>query len=156
MSLAQELKLHKGFATPGHEALLSIYFTAALIKKFAVDFLKPYGLTDVQLNLMMLLKYQAQPGQGLSQAELSDMMLVNRPNITSLIDRMEAAGYVLRTDIADRRFNMIKLTRKGRNVLSRVEPHYAREVERIASVLNPNDQIHLIALLETMRKRIRP
>ncbi len=155
MSLAEELKLNKGFATPGHEALLSIYFTAAQIKKFAVDFLKPYGLTDVQLNLMMLIQYQAESGEGLSQADLSAMMLVNRPNITSLIDRMETAGLVLRTDIADRRFNMIKLTRKGRNLLRRVEPHYAREVARMASALNPDEQMRLMALLETLRKRIR-
>lgn len=155
MSLAKELKLRRGFATAGHEALLNIYFTAACLKKHAVSFLEPFGLTDVQLNLMMLLRYQPDPGEGLSQADLSDMMLVNRPNITSLIDRMERAGLVQRTAVTDRRFNMIKLTRKGRSLLDRVEPRYAREVMGPISALSEPDQKRLIRLLETIRGPLR-
>jgi len=155
MSLARELNLRHGFATAGHEALLNIYFTATCLRKYAVGFLEPFGLTDVQLNLMMLLRHQTRPGEGLSQTDLSEMMLVNRPNITSLINRMERDGLVQRTATIDRRFNIIKLTRRGRTLLDRVEPHYARQVQRIISALSESDQQRLINLLETIRLTLR-
>lgn len=155
MPLAQELNLRRGFATVGHEALLNIYFTAACLRKFAVLFLEPFGLTDVQLNLMMLLRHQSRPGEGLSQADLSEMMLVNRPNITSLVNRMERDGLVRRTTTTDRRFNIIKLTRRGRSLLDRVEPRYAREVSRVISTLSQTDRRRLIGLLETIRRTLR-
>lgn len=118
-------------------------------------FLEPFGLTDVQLNLMMLLRHQSRPGEGLSQADLSEMMLVNRPNITSLINRMERDGLVQRTATTDRRFNIIKLTRRGRSLLDRVEPRYAREVSRVISTISETDQRRLIGLLETIRRTLR-
>ena len=89
MSLNEELQLHAPIATTGHEALLNIYFTSTLIRKRGTEFLRAFGLTEVQINVMMLLGHQAQRNEGLSQARLSDMMLVNRANITGLIDRME-------------------------------------------------------------------
>src|SRR4030043_335836 len=112
MALEEELKLKKGFDILGHEALLNIYYTANLLKKRADVLFRVSGLTDVQYNVMALLTYQAGEGGGLSQAQLSDMMLVNRANITTLIDRMEKAGLVIRTSASDRRTNIIKLTAK--------------------------------------------
>ena len=111
MSLEFELCLRRPFALLAHEALLNIYYSASCIKKKAGEFLRPFVLTDVQFNLMMLLKYQVDKDEGLSQAQLSSMMLVNRANITSLIDRMEKAGLAIRTPApSDRRSNIVKLT----------------------------------------------
>lgn len=153
MSLKEELHLKKGFASVGHEALLNIYFTSTCIKKRATEFLRGFGLTDVQLNLMMLLHHQG-GGEGLSQAQLSEMMLVNRANITSLIDRMESASLVRRTAAEDRRFNIIKLTGKGLRLLEKVEPLYAKEVSRVVSVLSAGEQKKLISILERVRSSI--
>ena len=89
MALEQELGLRKPIKLLAHRALLNIYYTASCLKKRADEFFRGFGLTDVQFNVMMLLQYQSGPEGGLSQAQLSDMMLVNRANVTSLIDRME-------------------------------------------------------------------
>ncbi len=156
MSLKEELGLNKSFATVGHEALLNIYFTSTCIKKHSVEFLRQFGLTDVQLNLMMMLGHQSSRGGGLSQAQLSDMMLVNRANITTLVDRMEKAGYVVRTPaVGDRRTNIIKLTRRGKGLLAKVEPLYGEQVKRIMSVLKSSEQKKLIQLLEKVRANIK-
>jgi hypothetical protein len=61
MSLEFELNLRKPVTLLAHEALLNTYYTASCLKKKAGDFLRPFGLTDVQFNLMMLLKYQSGP-----------------------------------------------------------------------------------------------
>jgi len=155
VGLKQELKLNEPFKLKGHEPLLNIYFTATCIKKHAVEFLRPFGLTDVQLNLMLLLKHQVKEGKGLSQARLSDMMLVNRANITSLIDRMEQKGFVRRTAAEDdRRYNIIMLNAKGKKLIEKVEPLYAKEVTKTMAVLNEAEQTKIMKMLEKIRTNI--
>jgi DNA-binding MarR family transcriptional regulator len=138
-----------------HEALLNTYYTASCLRKKAGHFLNQFGLTDVQFNLMMLLKHQSSAEGGLSQAQLSSMMLVNRANITALIDRMEKSDLVERTSIPmDRRYNIIKLTEHGKKLLLKIEPLYAQEVDRIMDVLLESEQKRLISMLEKIRSNI--
>jgi DNA-binding MarR family transcriptional regulator len=118
-------------------------------------FFHQFGLTDVQFNVIMLLAYQSGSQEGLSQAQLSDMMLVNRANITSLIDRMEKAGLVTRTaEPDDRRYNIVKMTAKGKKVFAKVEPLYQRQVQEIMTSLKPAEQKKLAAMLEKIRRKI--
>lgn len=155
MSLNDELCLRKPVALLAHEALLNIYYTASCLRKKASEFLRPFGLTDVQFNLMMLLEYQSGREEGLSQAQLSKMMLVNRANVTSLIDRMEKANFVVRTPAPfDRRSNIVKLTGRGRTLLAKIETLYTKEVKRIMAVLKQAEQKTLIAMLEKIRGNI--
>lgn len=155
MSLDRELCLKKPFTLLAHEALLNIYFSASCLKKKAGEFLRPFGLTDVQFNLMMLLKYQTDKDKGLSQARLSSMMLVNRANITSLIDRMEKSSLVVRTSApSDRRTNIVKLTERGMGLLDKIEPLYIKEVKSIMAVLTQDDQKTVIKMLEKIRGNI--
>ena len=164
MALKEELGLKKDFASPAHEALLSIYYTASIMKKRADDFFGKFGLTDVQFNMMNLLYYESgkahstSSGQegGLSQSQISDMMLVNRANITSLVDRMEKAELVSRTAHAnDRRYNIIKLTSKGKNLYTKVEPHYLKQVKEAMAPLDAAELKRLAGMLEKVRKTLR-
>jgi DNA-binding MarR family transcriptional regulator len=156
MPLEQELGLRKGFETGEHEALLNIYYTASLLKKKADVFFHQFGLTDVQFNVMMLLAYQSGSQQGLSQAQLSDMMLVNRANITSLIDRMEKAGLVTRTaEPGDRRYNIVKMTAKGKKIFAKVEPSYLEQVRKIMASLDAAELKRITGMLEKVRRTLR-
>ena len=156
MALKEELGLKEDFASPAHEALLSIYYTASIMKKRADDFFGKFGLTDVQFNLLNLLYYESGKEGGLSQAQISDMMLVNRANITSLVDRMEKAELVTRTAHAnDRRYNIIKLTSKGRNLYTKVEPHYLEQVKKAMSPLDAVELKRLAGMLEKVRRTLR-
>jgi DNA-binding MarR family transcriptional regulator len=155
VSLEVELGLSKPVVLLAHKALLSTYYTASRLRKTAGEFLRPFGLTDVQFNLMMLLRHQSGPGGGLNQAQLSHMMLVNRANITSLVDRMEKAGLVTRTAAAsDRRYNIIRLTGRAKELLAKIEPLYADEVRKIMAALLEAEQKELIAMLEKIRGNI--
>ena len=156
MKLEKELGLKAGIKVTEHEALLNIYFTGDLLKKRAREFFSQYGITDVQFNLMELLYYQAEEKTGLTQAELSRMLLVNRSNVTSLIDRMEKAKLVIRVDVpGDRRYNAIRLTNKGRKMIEDVEDKYMDEVRRVMAVLGRSEMDALIRALELIRQNIR-
>jgi MarR family 2-MHQ and catechol resistance regulon transcriptional repressor len=136
--------------------LLSIYYTAARLRKRVAEFLRPYGLTDVQFNLLMILQHQSGSNSGLSQAQISTMMLVNRADITSLIDRMEKAGLVARTAHSnDRRFNIIKPTGKGEKLFAKVESSYLEQVHKSMSSLNESELKKLMTMLEKVRETLR-
>lgn len=155
MSLGDELGLRKPIALLPHEAVLNIYYTASCLKKRADEFFRTFGLTDVQFNVMMLLHHQSGPEEGLSQARLSDMMLVNRANTTALIDRMEKSGLVVRTAAPDdRRYNIVKLTSRGKKLFARVEPLYAKQFQEIMSALKESEQKVLIRILESIRSKL--
>lgn len=152
MTLARELGLRRDIRVLEHETILNIYYTAAQVKKRATEFFWRYGLTDVQFNVMMLLIYQTENRGGLTQAQLGNMMLVNRANITSLIDRMERDGLVVRTAAAgDRRSNLIKMTNKGKKLFKTVEPFYAQQVRQVMSTASAAEQRRLIESLERIR-----
>lgn len=155
MSLEQELGLKKDIAFLQHRSLLNIYYTASCLKKRADEFFRPFKLTDVQFNLMMLLFYQSGKAEGLSQASLSGMMLVNRANITSLVDRMEKGGFVVRTDSPDdRRSKIVKLTAKGQKLIAKIEPLYAAEVKKTMNCLKETEQKTLVKILGNLRESI--
>ena len=152
MSLEKELGLKKGFSELPHEALLNIYYTANLIKKKSADFFRSRNTTDVQFNVLALLYHHSGKRKGLTQVELSRMLLVNRANITSLIDRMEKARLVKRFDVpGDRRYNIVCLTDHGNELLLDIEKDYIREVKRIMKPLNQPEMKGLIRLLERLR-----
>lgn len=155
MSLSQELKLKKPFGLLYHEAALNIYYTASCMKKQAGVFFNQFGLTDVQFNVLMLLQHQDESGEGLTQAQLSEMLLVNKANVTSLIDRMEKADLVARkSDPNDRRINMIRLTKKGKELVEKIDPLYGKEMQRVMSVISSSEQEQLISLLERIRSKV--
>ena len=140
MGLQNELGHKHPFASKEHEALLSIYFTANRLKRRATDFFKDHELTDVQFNVLSLLKHEAGEQGGLTQVELSCMLLVNRANITSIVDRMENAGLIMRTPTADdRRYNLVKLTSRGYELLEATEGDYLGAVHEVMSVLEENE-----------------
>lgn len=158
MALKDELGLKHGYAEPAHEALLNIYYTASMMKKRADVFFSRHGLTDVQFNLLSLL-YRESPGapgaEGLSQAQISDMMLVNRANITSLVDRTEKTGLVRRTAHRnDRRCNIVTLTAKGRTLYEKVEPVYLQKVRDVMASLSMRELRDLADALGKIRGRL--
>jgi len=80
------------------------------------------------------------------------MLLVNRSNVTGLVDRMEQAGWVERLDDpADRRVKRIRLTAAGRKLLDRVDAVYIRKVEAVIRPLSAREQSELCRLLEKVR-----
>ncbi len=101
-------------------------------------FFRPLGLTEVQFNVLNVL---AHAEEGMSQRELSDILVVDRSNITTLLDRMEKAGWVKRTDHpTDRRVYCVTLTAAGRKLHSRTHPLYLQAIENIVADI-PDAQI---------------
>jgi DNA-binding MarR family transcriptional regulator len=113
----------------GSDLIAAVMATADAFLRESQRLFRPYGLTGAQYNVLNVLEGAA---QGMSQRELSEVLVVDRSNVTGLLDRMEKAGWVKRADDpADRRVYRVSLTPAGRKLWAKVHPRY---VERVAEV----------------------
>jgi DNA-binding MarR family transcriptional regulator len=153
MRLQQELRLKQPLASVNHEALLSLVRTSSLMQKLSDRFFSRFGLTDVQFNILMILKEHRRAG--LSQQELSEHLIVTKSNVVGLVDRLERSGYVTRrAHPSDRRFNQIVLTSKGTQLESKIERLYFKEVDRMMNVLSASEKRSVIRAMERIRDYI--
>jgi len=129
-----------------------IVATADLFLRESTRLFRPHGLTASQFNVLNLLGLHAE-ASGSSQRELADMLVVDRSNVTGLIDRMESAGWVRRTDDpVDRRVYRVKLTASGRRLWTKVAPGYAEVVRQVTARLNERNMGEAVELLATLRE----
>ncbi|MCX8036373.1 MAG: MarR family transcriptional regulator [Candidatus Sumerlaeia bacterium] len=155
MSLQHELSLPYPFESAPHEALLNIVMTGEQLSKEADRILRPFDLTNTQFNVLMLLRYQSPRGE-MSQTALGNMLVVNRSNVTGLVDRMQKAGWVVRTgDPDDRRVNLVRLTPAGRRLLERAEKAYFARIESILSTMPAAEIAEMCRRLERVRAALR-
>ena len=155
MGLYHELSYKKPFKFQVEETLLSIVHTGNLLSKDGQRLLRPLGLTDAQFNVLMLLEHHCDEGR-LSQTKLGKMLLVNRSNVTGLVDRMEKAGLVRRVaDREDRRVNQLEMTEAGGRVLEKAYKEYFSRIEDIMSTLSGKEQNNLSEMLEKVRRQLR-
>lgn len=153
MRLHRELKLKQPLASVNHEALLSLVRTSSLMQKLSDRFFSRFGLTDVQFNILMILKEYG--SAGLSQQQLSEHLIVTKSNVVGLIDRLERSGYVKRmSHPSDRRFNQIVLTKKGEQLELRIEELYFTEVDKMMNALSGLQKRAVIRAMERIREYI--
>lgn len=116
---------------------------------------RPAGLSDAQFNVLNIL---AQKEGDLSQSELSEILVVDRSNITGLLDRMEKSGWVMRQVASgDRRKYHVQLTAEGRKLWRRIYPKYEEAVVtavRTVGIENAKRTIDTLARLEQAAKAI--
>lgn len=116
-------------ADAGYELVSAVMATADIFLRESQRLFKPHGLSGAQYNLLNVI---ARADGGLSQRELSDRLVVDRSNVTGLIDRMEKAGWVRRTDVpGDRRVYRVVLTNAGRKLWEEVTPLYRSAVAHV-------------------------
>lgn len=129
-----------------------IVATADLFLRESTRLFRPHGLTAPQFNVLNLLGLHAEEA-GYSQRELADLLVVDRSNVTGLIDRMETAGWVRRADDpADRRVYRVKLTASGKRLWVKVAPGYADVVRQVTARLDERRMRDALELLATLRE----
>jgi DNA-binding MarR family transcriptional regulator len=107
-------------APPEQDAFVALQRAAARLMDGVADLLKPYGLRPAQYNVLRILR-GAQPEE-LSCREVAGRMMTREPDLTRLLDRLEAAGLVRRArKDADRRVVRVSITPSGLDLLARLD-----------------------------------
>ena len=117
--------------------------------------MKPHGVTRAQWwALAQLTRHD--PAGGMTQAELARLLGLGKVATGGMIDRLEAAGLVVRkADPADRRINRVHVTARGSRLLERMVA-VGRDLNR--SVLRGISKEDLEAtdrVLTALRQRMR-
>lgn len=87
----------------------------------------------------------------LSQRDIGAKLLKSGGNITLVIDNLEKHGYVTRRRCeTDRRLTFVELTPAGRTLIERVFPRHLAAIVHEMSVLSPDEQRTLGALLRKL------
>lgn len=134
----------------GYELVTAVLATADAFLRESQRLFRPYGLSGAQYNLLNVV---AETEDGVSQRELSDRLVVDRSNITGLLDRMEAAGWVQRRDHpGDRRAYRVQLTAAGRSLWREVTPHYLAVVAQVTRGVTRSRQSEMVATLRQLEK----
>lgn len=134
------------------QAIASILTTGYLISDRLNDMLKPFGISEQQLNVLFILKKQ--PGQTCNLFEVQAQMMHKMSNATRLVEKLRLKGLVTRdTGKENRRTVDITITKKGLAFLEKVE-YKLKESHRplYESKLCEEEYKRLADLLDKFRK----
>ena len=150
--LRDEIRQQRPFTSAEQEAHLSIVRTASVLIAGLEQVLKPAGLSLAQYHVLRILR-GAEP-DGLCRNDVRDRMLTRMPDMTRLLDRMEASGLVSRTrDTEDRRLVTTRITAKGTRLLKQLADAVAAEHRRRLGHVGRRQLQTLIDLLGVIRER---
>lgn len=97
----------------------------------------------------VLLELSRDTDSGLRQYEIGERILLNKHNLSRLIDRLESNGLVKRQACnVDGRGNIIKITKKGLQLKQEVWPVYAKAIQKL--IAEPLTVTQIQALAEIM------
>lgn len=139
--------------SPRARLIGEILATADLFLRESHRLLRPHGLTAAQFNVLNIL---GRSDAGISQRELSDRLVVDRSNVTGLLDRLAKAGWVRRSDDPmDRRVYRVTLTPAGRRLWRQVSPRYDAMVAQVVGGVNEKTIAQALGLLSRLQAGAR-
>ena len=153
-ALREELKQTRPFHSPAHEALLSVVRTAAVVQRLMAQVVEPSGITLQQYNVLRILRGAG--GAGLPTLAIRDRMIEEAAGITRLLDKLDAAGFVLRErSTPDRRQVLCQITPSGLALLSALDAPIDATTDAAFATLDEAESATLIDLLGAVRAACR-
>lgn len=105
-----------------------------------------FGLSHVQCHVLHLIE----PGHPVPMSRLAEVLSCDASNVTGLVDRMEARGFLERRPSPDdRRVKVLALTPTGARLRGEMLRHMTRQPLPLSS-LTPDERRALVTLLERL------
>lgn len=151
--LQSELKQNRPFRSPMAEAAVAIARTAAVLDHRISEAFRPFGLTAPQYNVLRILNGSAE--SGLCGREIGERMINQVPDVTRMLDRMEALGLIVRSrDAEDRRHIRVRITPVGIRRIEELMPVLDEIEQRIFAPLGAARLTALAEALAEVRARV--
>jgi len=118
--LQAEIRQTRPFELIEEEAILNVVRTAEVLQWAMADFLKEFDLSGVQYNVLRILRGAGTAGATCSQ--IGERLLTRDPDITRLLDRMEARDLIARErSSTDRRSIITRISVAGLALVDRID-----------------------------------
>jgi DNA-binding MarR family transcriptional regulator len=118
------------------------------VDRISADHLRGFGLSPAQFDVLA----HVGAGEGMTQQELADSLLVTKGNICQLLDRMERCQLIARRQ--EGRANRLFLTETGHCLFQRVVPAQENVIAGAFSNLAPEEQAELLRLLRKLDRAL--
>ena len=116
-------------------------------RRLEVNFAR-HGIESWMYDVLATLRRSGEPYE-LTAGELVRQTMVTTGAVTNRVDRLEERGLVERTTADDRRKVIVRLTKKGLDLVDEVAVTHLETERQILAVLSPRQQRDLVQLLRT-------
>jgi DNA-binding MarR family transcriptional regulator len=107
--------------------------------------LKPFDLRVTDLSVLLVV--EATPG--LQQRAVGDLLRIQRPNLVTILDQLQARGLIQRGAVpGDRRSYALSLTAEGSALLHKAKAAHTKHDQRVMAALGDFDKAEMLAALE--------
>jgi DNA-binding MarR family transcriptional regulator len=146
--LKKRLKQQK-FSSIEQEGLLNLFIASNYLHSKLDTICYGYKITLAQFNVLRILK-GAHP-DGYPRGEIMRRMVEPAPDVTRLIDRLIKEEYVERFySDKDRRLSLARITKKGINLLTKINPEVDKFISGYSSSLNKSEKEMLSNICEKL------
>ena len=149
-ALNKWLKLSKNLE-PREEVDLNLRVAVSLLDTGFNKLMESFNITGAQYNVLRILKGVYPEGH--ARCEIATRMVERASDITRIIDRLEKQDLVQRDRTSeDRRMSITKITKKGIELLEKINPFLTKEHLESTKELTEEECLQLSALLEKLYK----
>ena len=154
-TLGHEIGKKNPFDSLHQETYLNLVRThSVLVAEFALLF-RSQGLSDSTYNVLRILRGAGE--QGCTCGQIRSMLVSSVPDVTRLVDRLEAAGLVTRQRVdADGRVVRVRIAPLGLECLAALDGPVLRLHSEQLAHLSTEELGTLSSLLERARQRPEP
>ncbi len=142
MKLEEEIQQKQGFKDPWEKAVLNTIYSGNWLYGRQYQFLKPFGISPEQYNILRILKGQLPESASVNL--LKSRMLDKMSNASRLVEKLRKKSLVERKECPeDRRCVEVNITNEGLELLNRIfasqtraKDNYPQISEEEADILN--------------------
>jgi DNA-binding MarR family transcriptional regulator len=110
-----------------------------------------YGVSGPQFDVLATLHRE----EGMMQQELAARLLVTKGNVTGVVNRMEALGWIeRRPDLEDRRTNRLYLAEQGKVLFAEVNPKHDALIYEVMAEFQPDEVQAFRRLLQRLEDAV--
>ena len=149
MELEKEIA-QSSFKSSWHKMIVNIIYTGNWIHGNHSAFMKTYGVTPQQYNILRILKGQHPKAATVNL--LIERMLDKMSNASRLVDKLIAKGLADRKQCKeDRRQVDVLITRKGLNLLKAIDEEFHKFDEEYRKKISEEEAKELNRILDKLR-----
>ena len=132
-----------------------LYQASNLMHKTGSRSLAAFGTTTQQWAVLGALSRPSVRGEGMTVKDLIGFLLLSRQNLTAVLNRLERAGLIERTRIAeDGRIRRIRLTAQGSATWRRMLDNIRRYYDVALEGFTTDECLLLFRLLDRLKSRL--
>lgn len=137
------------FANDKHRFATNIVYTANWIKNLSEAYLKPYGLSNQQFNILRILRGA---NDWVSMNDVKDLMIDKSPNATRLADKLKNKGLIQRRrSETDRRIVYLHISPEGLELLAEMDKTGVNVLEEAFDRISDEEATLVSGILDRFR-----